>query len=88
MCVLDIGYLVRVGRNILEIDISDIGSLSKCLIVHIFGSARSSCSTPDSSIRLCQKFHSLKGRPAQFPELPHSEFDPDLFPHSTYMLIF
>ena len=86
MCVSDIGYLVKVGRIILEIDISDIGSLSKCSIVHIFRSARTSCTTPD--FRMCQKFHSLRGRPTQLAELPCSEFDPELLPHSTYVNFF
>ena len=44
---------------------------------------------PGFAIRLCQKFHSLIGRLAQLAELPRSEFDPELFPHSAYvMLIF
>ena len=37
-------------------------------------------------IRICSVFPlSHSSRPAQLAELPHSEFGPELFPHSTYV---
>ena len=37
---------------------------------------------------IAKNYRVLQSRPAQLAELPHSEFGPELFPHSAYVKFF